>query len=331
MVIESSIRTRRPSAAVLALQSARGTTVNDFRLGSGGVRVWSRKVRLPAGKAKNQPRWMSERFANNQNERVTTRDETDGQIQAVATPENLALILANNWGPMTGTPLASTLSSVVNQYASMLWIESTQPGSPQRLVRLTDLFIYRLLLSLRRHDGKLLITGDYAARKSENVPIQSPGLIQFTPAPMTPGDVRVYNVRNATFIQDPSGVNVSLDFIELEITVDQQVNSEWTYSDKWDVWKRGKTGIYVRFLARLGDEFWSMIDNSRAGMLQKFRITATTDTGSPSTLTIDIFALDWVFEDIGHDESNGCLVQATGRGFITGQPPETGFVKFTIT
>lgn len=330
MPIETSVRTRRSSAAVLALQSARGAPVNDFRLVSGGVRVWSRSVSLSASKAKNQPNWMSDKFADAADSRISVRDNSDGQIIAVATPENLTALLKNSWGPMVGTPKVSALSSVVNQYASLAWIESTALGSVQRLVRLTDLFVYKLRITLRRSDGKLILTGDYAARKNENFDLDNLGSLQFTPAPMTPGDVRVYNVRNATFVRDPAGTPVSLDFIELEITLDQQVNSEWTFSDGWDVWKRGKTGVYVRFVTRLSDEAWGLIDASNAGTLERFRITATTD-GTPSTLTIDLFSLDWEFENIGHNQTNGCLVEATGRGFIETQPPESGFVKFTIS
>lgn len=330
MPIETNVRTRRPAAAVMALQSAKGTAVNDLRIASGGVRVWTQKITIPAGKTKNDPRWMNELFAENRNARVTIRDENDGELWAVATPEFLKTILQSNWGPMVGTPAVSTLSSVVNKYVTLAWIESTRAGSTQKLVRIIDVFPYRMTIRLSREGGKLLVHAFYSGISSDRHTLDSLGPVQFTAAPMTPADVRVYNVRNASFLRNPTGTPVSLDFVDLEITLDQQVNSEWTFAG-WDVWKRGKTSVFVKFTMRVTDETWALLENSIAGTQERFRITATTDGSPSSTLTVDLFSLDWKFEDIGHDDTMGCLVEATGRAFMVAQPAETGFVKFTIS
>lgn len=328
MPIETSVRVRRPAAAVLALQGAKGTPVNDLRIASGAVRVWTRSAGIPSGKAKNNPRWMNELYADQQDARLSIRDENDGQLFFVATPESMAMVLKSNWGPFTGT--SPVLASQIDKFATLAWIEDTRAGATQKMVRVIDAWIYKLKINLKRSDAKLLVVADYTGIRSDVTSLSALGPIQFTPAPMTPADVRVYNVRNATFVRDPAGTPIALDFIDLEIIIDQQVSSEWTFAG-WDVWKRGKTFVYVKFTARLSDEYWAILSANIAGTKERFRITATTDSGSPSTLTMDLFSLDWKFEDIGHDESNGCLVEATGRAFLVAQTPETGFLKFTIT
>lgn len=336
MPVETALRTRRKAVALMAFQSAKGAIQNNLQLGSNCIRVWTREAKIPAAVRKSDPRWMTEAFVDNQASRYTAVDAPQGTIFAVATPENVKAFLRSNWGPFAGSPATSTLKNAVNEYCTIAWVEESAGGSTKNLVQVQDAWLHRVRLKSHRTDGKLIISADFSGRATVVTPLNALGPIQLTPYPMAPLDQRIYNVRSAHFRRDPTGDNIDLDFIDLEFLIDQGLSAEWTQTDKWDVRKKGTTELKAQFYSKLDDETWEILNNNRSGTKEQYQFQASSDVmpsgfTSPSTLTIDLFNMDFDIDQIGHDDRGWCSFRGLSRALTLGGAPESGFCKFTIS
>jgi hypothetical protein len=328
-------RIRKPSAAFLGVQSAKETAVDDFTLGANCIRCWTQEVDVDPGRIKSRPGpWMTTSYSENEASRYSMPEQPRGIIRAMATPQSVGLCLRSNWGPVTAG--SYTLKSQVDKWMTLAWAESSASGSTQNLIRTSDLWIHKLTIRNVRTEGRIILIGEYEAR-TENINALNglPAGVVIPAAPAAPTDLRIYPVMRAEFTRDgtsdPSGLDLELLYTELEITLDQRISGEWTMTDKWDVWKRGKTYVSVNMKGTLSDETWTLLDAARAGTNSRFIFTAVAPAAGilpASTFTIDIKNMDFEIHKIGHDNKGWCDFSALGRALVDSS---AGFVNISIT
>ena len=307
-------RVRRPSVALMAPQSAKGTLATDFRF-TNSVRLWTTDFGTDPAYVKSRPGpWMTELVSESEDSRYSQMENPESSVACSATPETIEMLLRSNWGPYAAG--AFTLKSQVNEWFTLAWVEDHNAGSTQNLIRTQDCFFHRVRFRSSRQDGKLYINAEYMARANDITPLNSLGGIQLPPSPMAVQDTRPFGVRNVEFIRDPLGANVSLLYETVEITFDQIGNAEWTQTSKWDVWKTGKTIVYVSFEGMCTDESWAILNDNRSGAKKRFQLTATSE-GSPSSIfAIDIRSMDFELDRLGHDERGWIVFKAFGRALV---------------
>lgn len=314
-------RLRRPSRAYLCKQSALGAIASDFTLGSDCIRVWSTEVETEPMRGKSRPGpWMSQSETEDAVGRYSLPEKSEGVLAALGTPKNLELFLRSNWGPYGAGAFA--LSRQVNEYFTLAWVEGAVGGT-QKLIRLQDLFIHRLRLAFRRKTGKLLLLGDYAARRTPVTPLDNLGGVVLPAASAPPTDRRVFNVRGAVFRRDPAGANVNLAYERLDVTLEQNGVSEWTKSDGWVVYKGGKTFAKVEFDGVLADETWQLISDNMANLRETMRVQAVapadpTGINAASTFTMDLANVDFEVSPIGHKAQGWEVFRGVGRSHKSG-------------
>ena len=234
-------RLRKPSAAILAVQSAKKTAVQDFTLGGNCIRCWTQAVDVDPGRIKSRPGpWMSTSYSENEASRYSMPEQPRGIIRTMATPQSVDILLRSNWGPRTGRgPYVYTLTPQVTEWLTLAWAESLASGSTQNLIRTSDLWVHRLTIRNVRTEGRIVLIGEYEARENNiNVLNALPAGVVIPASPAAPTDLRQYPIMRAEFkldgATDPGGIDIKLLYTELEITLDQRVSGEWTMSDKWD-------------------------------------------------------------------------------------------------
>jgi len=284
------------------------------------VRVWTQDIEVDSGRSKSRPGpWMSTSSSESSSGRYSMPEQPRGVIRALATPETVDMMLRSNWGPPTAG--VYVLKSKVNEWMTLAWVEDLASGSTQNLIRTSDAWIHRLTIRNHRTDGRVLLIGEYEARENTvNALNALPVGVTIPASPAAPADQRVYPVMRAEFTSDPGGTPVKLLYTELDITLDQRLSGEWTFSDKWDVWKRGKTLVTVDLKGMLSYETWTLLDAARAGTKGRFLFSATAPALAPlsaSTFSIDIKSMDFEVDEIGHDATNGWVTfSASGRALI---------------
>lgn len=326
-------RLRRPAVGILTKQSAYGTIAEEFTLGADSIRVWSYELPTQPARDKSRPGpWMNQTQTEDVAGRYSTAEKSEGRIVALATPESVAMFLRSNWGPgfslppfppfFPPEPTYYVLKRQVSEWFSLAWIESQEAGSPQRLIRLQDVFIHRLEFKVDRSDGRLVLVGDYAARRTPISDLDDLGPIVLPVPPAAAADTRVFNIRSIQLRRDPDGANVNVPFERLAISLDQRGVSEWTKSNGWVVYKGGKTFAGIGLDGMLCDETWKLIDDNVANTREKFRFTstapATVDHPTAVALTIDLPEVDFNIQKVGHDEKSFIDFKGAGRALKSG-------------
>jgi hypothetical protein len=328
-------RLRKPSAAILAVQSAKKTAVDDFTLGANCIRCWTQDIDIDPGRIKSRPGpWMTTAYSENESSRYSMPEQPRGIIKAMATPQSVGMLLRSNWGPPTAGVYA--LKSQVDKWLTLAWVEDLASGSTQNLIRTSDLWVHRLTIRNVRSEGRIVLVGEYEARGNNiNALNGLPSGVVIPASPAAPTDLRIYPVMRAEFkldgSTDPSGVDIELLYTELEITLDQRVSGEWTMTDKWDLWKSGKTYVSVRLAGTLSYETWQLLDLARAGTNRGFIFTATAPAAGvlpSSTFTVNLKHMDFDVDSIGHDDKGWCDFTATGRALVDASG---NFVTLSIT
>lgn len=319
---ETLRRVGRLSRILAGFQTAKGTIVDDFTTAAAAV-VWAENVKLPAHLPKNDvPDWMTQLETQDESSRHSLPDRAAGQLIGPATPKNIEWFLRSNWGPFAAGSFS--LASQINEWLTLAYVESISAGSTERLVRIRDAWIHRLTVSAAMPRGLLILQGDWAGRRTSNRLLNAGAPVVLPASPMTPPDFGFFAVRTAEFLRDPIGLNERIRFSNLEIQLEQQVRTEHTATDGWEVWKQGKAKVRVVLRGNVSEETWALIDANRAGTKFPFRLVAVSSGGSPMTLTIDLQNVDFTFENIGFDpgrryvdfEAEGMAGKSTG-GFAT--------------
>lgn len=329
-LVHTNRRVRRKLAPLVAVQSARGVVAGDFTA-AGAERLWTREAWVDPDVPKSPPGpWMTELGTEAAASRYGIADQPRGQIFAVATPKALELLLRSNWGPFAAG--AFTLASQISEWMTLGYVEDVTAGSPQNLVRAQDCFFHRLAIEVSRSEGKLHLRASYDGRRNVIDPLDAlPGGVVLPAPPMAPADTRAYGVRKAELVREPAGQNASLLYERLEIILDQRVTSEWTQTDKWDVYKCGKTKAWIRFDGMATDETWQSITDNRAGTKRHFRLAASTAPFTPlSFFQMDFYSVDFELERLGHGDRTDGLIAFRAVGRAT-KRADGKFVEITLT
>lgn len=323
---ETLRRVGRLSRIIAGFQSAKGTIVDDFTTASSAI-LWAESVKIPAHLPKvDIPPWMTQLETQDESSRHSLPDRAEGVLVSPATPKNLEWFLRSNWGPFAAG--AFTLTSQINEFLTLAWVESITAGSAERLVRIRDAWIHRLIISANFTRGLMILQGDYVGRRTSNRLLNAGAPVVLPTTPMTPPDFDHFAVRTAELIRDPAGDNERIRFSDVEIQLEQEAKTEHTFTDGWEVWKGGKTKVRVVLQGHVSEETWAVIDANRAGTKDKFRLTAVSTGSTPMTLTIDLENVDFTFENIGFDPGRQ-YVNIQAEGLAT--KGSSGFVTITLT
>lgn len=311
---QTNLRRGRITRMLAAFQSAKGTVVDDF---SSGFNLWHERVAVDAKRRKSTPGpWMTQLQSEDTVSRYSLPENPEGDILAVATAESLEAMLRSNFGPLSAGTFS--LKSSINEYLTLGWVENTGAGAVENFVRIQDAWFHTLQIIYDGARGMVMLLGSYAGRAVDVTALNSLGGITLPSSPMAPSDTKKFRVRSADLIREPSGVNVSLRDINIEIEIQQGLSSEWTMTDKWDVRKRGKATPIIRFRGNVSDETWALLTNARAGTKEHFRIVAASDGPSAKTLTVNLHEVDFEVEPLGVDSLEYVEFQGIGRAHVSG-------------
>ena len=323
---ETNRRVGRCGRLLASFQSAKGTVVSDFTT-SDTVTLWAENVQIPAGRRKSVPGpWMTTGETENTTSRYSLPENPEGQLLINATEESVEWLLRSNWGQFAGGSF--TLATQVNEWLTLAWIEDNQSGATDNLIRIPDVWIHTLELQISEGRGIMQFLVSYAG--ADDVLVNAldslPGGVTLPTAPAQPSDFDKFCTASATVVRDPASANVTLNHIEATVTFDQGLRSEWTMTDGWEVSKRGKTKAKVNLRANTSDESWVMLTNNRAGTLQRFKITAASDAGTPKTLTMNFYNMDFEVEPLGRTGLDAVEFTGTGQAHTDG----TNFVTIAF-
>jgi len=316
------------SRLLMAFQSAgpnggKGVVVDDFTTSDAAI-LWTEEPQIDAGRLKSDGGpWMTQLEAEDQTGRYSRPEQPTGIIRAVATPESVEFFLRSNWGPLAAGVFG--LKPQINEYATLAWVEDYRAGSTQNLVRIRDVWLHAIRFRAARQD-RLVMEADYAGRSpgqlDPSVSVDAlnalPGGVVLPASPMTPGDFNKFPNIVGEFRRDPTGANVQIRISELELTLDQNLTSEWVEAGGWDIGKLGKTKVGITFTGNVVAETWDILNDSRVDTKRQFRIIAKAQAPS-KTLTIDLFDVSFEIERLGYLPGRAYVeFKATGQAFKTG-------------
>ena len=325
---ETNRRVGRRARVLMGVQSGLGTLVTDFTAAT-AITLWTESSSFPIGRGKALPdAWMTEGETENEDSQWEAPDQAADTIVAVATPESVEFFLRSNWGPFAAGSF--TLLNRISELMTLALIESNVAGAGEKLIRIGDAWFHRVTLNLSRERGLVLLTGEYAGRSTTEDDLDALGPITLPAGTMPPSNKQKFIVNNTfgTFIREPSGANVRIRFISLDVVLQQGLNAEYTMTNGWVVNKRGKTLAQVTFEASVSDETWELIMKNRAKTPEPFRITLVTPDAPTKTLTIDFESMQFTIEALGFDP---------GRNFVnfraTSRPLKStaGFATITLS
>lgn len=314
----NSTRTGRKSAILAAIQSAKGVPTNDFT-GASAMRFFLDSGRADVGRIKNDDGGLSMTTA--QSDHVSSRynrpDAPQDTIRAKLTPQSAEFLLRSNWGPFSGGSF--TLSSQVNEWLTLAYIESVIGADLQRAFRLQDTFFHRLTIRALGdpENNEVVAEAEYFARKSFDAEINSdlvlPPMVQGSAAP---ADRDVFAGRNVEL----SIVDDALDlrWSELEIVLDQRGRSEFSMtSNLRTVLKSGKARATIGFRGEVNKESMGVLIDARAGTKKQFRVKMTEPV-TGKILQFDFFNADFDFESTGPEGLDTVEFQAEAAATVSG-------------
>lgn len=323
MVVATSVRAGRATRLLLALQSAKGAPVRNFT--ASGVSVaslWDENAEVDIGKSFSAPGpWMTGFNAEAASGRYEVPRAAQGTITMQAMPTaGLSLLLQNNWGTVASG--AYTLTSQVNKWATLCWIEdnSLASATPQNLVLLADAFIHTIELRVES-TGKVLVDAHYAAEAEPEVRAldelaTAPAIT--LPASLEPVDHGVLQGRSTTLVRDYGGANQSIPFDRLTLTLNQNLSDFG-----WDqmrqvarVAKAGKTKTRLQLTGIVSAQTWAVLSAATAGTKQTYRLTIGGITGSAS-LTVTMRNVNFEVSPFGKRGQDYVRFQGTGQAHET--------------
>lgn len=255
-----------------------------------------------------------------------------GRFTGQATYQLLNLLFQNNWG---GSAPAFTLNSQIadTQWMTVAWVEDRFQQNPFFSVSQLNAWVHRLTFEIDAR-RKFLVMADYAAEQVlPAVPITPGGAGGWfggdwyadswfgddwwgstsLPFGLPPTDQDVFSGYDTKLILDPTGMNATIPFDRMQITIEQRLVHDWDMCRQlYSVVKGGKTRVRISFTCRMSDDAWSYITSAIAGTKQSTRLIATTPGGR--TLQLDM--AETRFND--PDESLGHAGMVS-RPFITGE------------
>lgn len=320
-VTATHVRSGRKTGLYFGLQAAKETPVSNFN--TGGFEIFGPDASIPISPDKSD-----EENRNSMMETVGGPNTTEGfnvsyrpqdTLRAYATPTSLQYLLRNHWGSWSSPNF--TLKTQINEWATLAWREHSFDYDG-KLAKLYDLWIHRLALQIQPPHGHIMVVGDFAAEVSPD-PVDLPAAGITYPSLV---DRNVFAGATAIWRRDPTGDDVSLRLYELEVLFDQGLQQEWDDCRQLEtVIKTGPTLGRVRFKSCVSDETWEVIESSRAGTKERFRLTAAA-IDPAKTLTIDLYEMDFKVQELGRVGQNAREFIAEGRPHVSG----SNFVSISI-
>ena len=303
--VVTNVRTGRSQAVMIAAQGARGTAATSF-----STRLWTDAAEVEPGRIKNIDggRSMTTFGGDFIDSRYSMPDLKEGVVTAKATPESLDFLLRSNWG----TPAAGVyaLAPVVQTWYTLAYVEHTDAGPAQNMIRIQDAFFHRLELTVADM-GAALVRASYLGRASlVGVNAGLPAMTHGSPAP---ADTNVFTMREAEFRRVSPATN--LRFSSCVVTLDQRAirGNSMTGGPKVD--KGGKTAAVFEVRCEANDENWALLTNARASTKETLRLTISAPSPA-KVLTLDLKNLDFDFKPVGHDGRRVKEFSAVGEATV---------------
>ena len=294
MPTETKRRVAANVALLASFQSGKGSVVANF---SAARNLWASPVMQDLGLLETNPRWMTTRAFDSATSYIRKTRKPFGRFRSILTPQTAEFLLRSNWGPASGQTF--TLATAVSEWLSLVYVEDRTSGADGRALRLTDAWLYRL--AFRAAKGDLLrCEAEWAARREDVFDLTDPALTLPAP-PMGPANSSRFAWRQITLTRDPAGAAETFGPQDFELEIDQGLIHEWTLTSGIDVRKGGKTLVRFRFLLRVNDESWGLIDRALADTHQAWRIEARNVN---SSLRFDFASVNLAVQDFGTEQKN---------------------------
>lgn len=320
----AGVRIADKGAVLMAVQTGEGAVVTDFTT-AGTARLWTNDALIDGGTGKNEQGGTS---MTSEQDHESSRYEIvlpkEGRLIVKATPESVEFLLRSNWGPFSSGTF--TLSNQVNEWFTLLYLESVIDGDSQKAFRLVDTFFHRVTILAADH-AEVLLDVEYASR-SRLIGANS-GLTLPTLAPNSaaPADLNVFAVDDVEFVRDPAGDNVKIRNSSIGARFDQQaaIDDAMTRDDAV-VHKMGDELVSIAFSGQATAESVKMLEDAAANSKQTFRTTLTAPSPA-STLTLEMNNMDFDVEGLGHVGLDSRELVGTGVATLLG----SAFVDIMLT
>jgi hypothetical protein len=306
MKTETNLRAGTRSALLAGFQTGKGTALDDL---SSARNVWASPVEMDISPIKSEDEWMTSSPLTDSAERINKATKPFGVFRSVATPDTLDLILRSNWGARTGNTF--TLSNTVPDWITLLWVEDRNLPTRGAAVRVSDVWLHKV--TLEHFDGLVRARCDWAGR----------GVNQYTPLPETivlpstigPADSERFSRQQFRVTRDPDGVDQEFSAEALSLEIDQRLVHQWDMSDGINLRKGGKPKLSIRFMSRVTDETWQILQRSASAEKDAWRIELLT---AGASLRIDLAAVEFRFDPIGRDALNLRRLSFEGKALMDG-------------
>ena len=323
MALPTNIRAGRAAALLMGVQAAKGTPVSAFNSSDAGL-VWSEEYGSDVTRRKSGAEgWMTSELMH-QVGRFSIPSAREGFMRLKATPTALEWLLRSNWGSFSGG--AFSLAGQVPAWLTLGFIEDAMPNPSGVLHRIYDAWPHTLSLVASLYEP-LLVEAIYAAEREQDP--ESVGSVTHPARPMFPGDSNLFPGRQVKIYRDPAGDNQEIPYAAASLILEQGVLQEWDMMQQREVvFKGGHPGprVTIELVGHVADETWRLIYDSRADTKSTYRFQATAE--DPATvLEIDLHAVDWEVEEIGHEGQQAKRFRAVGTAHYDG----TDFVDISLS
>lgn len=322
-------RLYRQAAALFGFQATPGTPVTNFTTAASRV-LWMRDLSFNPGLVKEVAAGVTGTARVKTGQRFMRERLPVIEMIGSASPKNIEWLLRSWGGTWSGVgTLSFNPTEAINEFATLGIVEKAPAGvgNTQKLVRVWDSWIHRIVFSLRSGLSVLDAHAYAVAREYDETPLNALGGIVL-PAAISgymPPAIDVFAPHQFRLYRDPAGANVSIAVEELTIDLQHGVNHETWNDPAPQIVKDGPTRVYISLRSRWMDETYEIQDDAKGPTSTFTRFTAEFSAGSKA-FEIDLHNVDFTVSPTGWVDGQWREFLVEGEAFLDG----TDFVDITL-
>ena len=285
----TNVRAGRSTRAIIGIQAAKGTALAALG-GASAIKVRAPRASWPAGEEFSDPAWNSDSDGAGSDEASHLIPAAKrGEILVRPTPATVEYLFRSHWGPLSLG--AFERKTQVYQWLTLAFVEN-RFASVGRLVRFSDAWVHALRFEVES-SGRCLLAAAYAAEASDVRSLAALSGVTLPAAPMEPADQNEFPGRSGVLTRDPAGDAEELPFARVSIEFDGGLRSRKFPSDtNPSVYSSGHRRVSLNVEGRIGDELWQLIDASRAGTREAYRLEVAAPSPA-KTFAVDLASVTW--------------------------------------